>query len=535
MVRLAWYKLLVAAAGALVLATAWGSGASAAGTSQAASGGTMTVGWAEEPDTLNPAETGSATTSAVDVNIFDTLIWLTKSGQLTPDLATSWSISDGGKTYVFNLRHGVKFQDGTPFNANAVVANVKYIESPNTKSVSALSGLGPCSSATADSTYQVTISCSTPFAALLNDLSDPSLGMQSPAALQKYGSNLGSHLVGTGPFELVSFTPNGSIVLKRNPSYNWAPPALKHNGPAHLSKITYDIVPNDQSRSSELLSGQAQVINETPGIYYKRLKSDSKYQEFGIPSPGMGIFMPFNSSRPPTNDPAVRQAISYYINKSAVIQTALQGVFPVLNTVLMKGMLGYNASLHGPSYDPSKAASILTQDGWQKVNGKWTKGGSTLDIVLNALSTHPEYPLILQAVQGELQQQGINATILTNPVTTWDQVNASGGMNLTVLQFVGSDSYLMGQWYIPGQYYNNWTKVTDDAALASTLQKAQSVTDRSTRASLYEQAQQMILQNTYEIPIQVNETLITGAKKVHGMSYSGGGFLSFYQTSIAAS
>lgn len=526
-----WCRMVVAA-GVIVVATACGSTSS--DNSNATSGGTLTVGWAEEPDTLNPAQSGSATTSAIDINIFDTLIWLNKAGQLTPDLATSWSATNGGKSYVFNLRHGVKFQDGTPFNAQAVVANIKYIVAPETKSVGAISGLGPCQSANADSTYQVTISCSTPFAPLLDDLSGPGLGIQSPTAIKKYGSDLGMHLVGTGPFELVSFTPNGSIVLKRNPDYNWGPAALEGKGPAHLSKIVYDIVPNDQSRASELLSGQAQVINETPGIYYNRLKTNSKYQEFGMPNPGMGIFMPFNSSRPPTNDPAVRQAISYYINKPAVMQTALQGVFPVLNTVLMKGMLGYDASLHGPSYDPSKAASILTQDGWQKVNGKWTKGGTTLDLVLNALSTHPEYPLILQAVQAELQQAGMNVTMLSNPVTTWTNVNAAGGMNMTVLQFVGTDSYLIGQWYIPGQYYNNWTKVSGDPALVSALQKAQSITDRSQRAQLYQQAQQMILAQTYEIPIQVNQTLITGEKKVHGMTYNGGGYLSFYQTSLAA-
>lgn len=530
--RLPLAKLLVAAAAMVVLATACGSGS--AGNAEGASGGTLTIGWAEEPDTLNPAQTGSATTSSIDINIFDTLIYLTKGGQLQPDLATSWQTLNGGKSFVFNLRKGVKFQDGTQFNAAAVVANIDYIASPSTKSVSSLSGLGTCLKATANSTYQVTINCTSTSAALLNNLTDPSLGMQSPAVLKKYGANLGDHLVGTGAFKLQSFTPNSSIVLVRNPDYNWAPAALGGKGPAKLSKIVYDIVTSDQSRASELLSGQAQVISETPGIYYNRLKTNSKYQEFGMPNPGMGIFMPFNSSRPPTNDRMVREAIAMYINKTAVIKTALQGTFPVLNTILEKGMLGYDASLHGPGFNPTKAASILTSDGWQKVNGKWMKSGQPLTLIMNALSTHPQYPLILEAVQAQLQQAGMTVTIMNNPVTTWQSVNDAGGMNLTVLQFVGSDSSLIAQWFVPGDHYQNWTKVTGAPQLVSVLNQAQSITDRTQRAKLYEQAQQMILAETYTIPIQVNETLITAKATVKGMTYNGGGYLDLYQASVAA-
>ena len=136
---------------------------------------------------------------------------------MTPDLATKWSVSPDGKTYTFTLRHGVTFQDGTPFNAQSVVANVNYITAKTTQSTIALGLLGPCTTATAESQYTVELHCSTPYAPLLEQLGEPYMGIQSPTAIAKYGKNLGTHLVGTGPFKFVSYTPDQSVVLAAQP------------------------------------------------------------------------------------------------------------------------------------------------------------------------------------------------------------------------------------------------------------------------------------------------------------------------------
>ena len=286
-------------------------------------GGTLTIGWAEPPDSLNPATTGARDVGPIDVNVFDTLVWLTPDLKATPDLATKWSVSPDGKTYTFTLRQGVKFQDGTPFNAQSVVANISYITAKSTQSTIALGLLGPCTTATAQGQYTVALHCSKPYAPLLLQLGEPYLGMQSPTAIAKYGKDLGTHLVGTGPFKFVSYTPNQSVVLARNPDYHWAPPAIGHNGPPSLSKIVFNIVTNSQSRVGSLQSGQSQLIQETPGVYYKSLASS--YSEMADPISGLGIFAPINASQFPTNDVAVRQAIMYSINKTAMIQLADAG------------------------------------------------------------------------------------------------------------------------------------------------------------------------------------------------------------------
>ena len=519
----------LAAVVSLVASACGGSSGSSTGSGSSTSQ-TITIGWAQDPDNLDPAITGSQTVESLDVNIFQTLIWATPSGTLTPDLATSWQQSADGKTYTFQLRKGVTFQDGSPFNAAAVVANINYITAKSTQSVSALTSLGPCTSATAVSTYTVQISCSQPYAALLANLATPVLGIQSAESIQKYGSDLQFHLSGTGPFELVKYTPNVSLTVQRYAKFNWAPPALHQSGPAKAAKLIYDFVPSDGSRISELQSGQAQVIEQTPTAYYEKFTHDSAYGNLAVPITGMGIFMPFDVQRFPTNQLAVRQAISYFVNRQSAIETALQGAYPALTTPLQPGMLAYDTNVTKYAYDPAQGDKVLEAAGWQKVGGVWTQDGKQLSLVLNSLSTDPQYPLILEAVQAQLQSQGIKATIVTNPVTPWEALNASGGENLTVLQFANSDPSLMYDFFVPGEYFQTWTKVSNPA-LTQALQAGQTAGSSAARVTDYDQAEETLMSQAYEIPFHVNQDLLTFSSQIKGIEYEGGGDDFFYQAS----
>lgn len=521
-------------AAALLMAGLLLSGCAAASTTSAPSQSgrtTLTIGWAQIPDNLDPAITGSQTVYSLDVQVFQTLLWETPSGKLTPDLATSWTSSPSDTLYTFTLRKGVYFQDGTPFNAQAVVANLNFITNKKTQSVSAIAALGSCTSASVLSTYKVQVSCTAPDPAFLQYASQPELGMQSPTSISKYGSDIQFHMSGTGPFEVVSYTPNVSIVMQRYARFDWAPPALHENGPAKVDKLVFDLVPNDGSRISELESGQAQLIEQTPTAYYVKLAHSSAYRNVAVPISGMGIWMPFNTGRFPTNSTAVRQAISYLINKPAANKTALQGASPVLNTPLQPGMPGYDSHLPTYAYDPSKAASILRANGWTKSGGTWSKGGKPLSIVLAALSTDPQYPLILEAVQSQLSQAGIVATIVTDPVTPWISLLAAGNYNLTVLEYAAPDPSMLSQFFVPGDYYDTWTKV-NVPTLTHVLNAAQAEPVASTRDRLYAQAQEIIMNDALEIPFHVNQDLLTMSSKVTGVSYEGGGDDFFYGAQV---
>lgn len=530
-------KSSLATALAVALATAV-SGCSASssssssvgpGTSGAAAAGSVdktakiTLGWAEPVDTLNPATTGNRDVGPIDSNIFDTLVWLTPDFKVTPGLATKWTVSPDAKTYTFTLRTDVKFHDGTAFDAAAVVSNIKYMTDKSTQSNISLGLLGPCTKATATAKYEVTINCTSGYAPLLAQLGEPYMGIQSPAAITKYGKDLGLHPVGTGPFEFVSYEPNQSVVLKRNEAYNWSPPAVKHTGPADIAQLTFQIVPSSQARVTQFQSGQSDFMQETPGIFWNTLGKTGQFNSVKFPITGMGIFAPINAGSFPTNDPAVRKAIMYAVDKVGAVKLADAGAFAPSNTPLQKGMVGYDSSLEGSySYDPAKAESTLQAGGWTKNNGIYEKNGKKLALTITAISSVPEYPLIAQAIQGYLLKVGMDAKVEQQAVPAWLASNIKGNMSLTPLQYIAVDPDALHLWFLPGQYFN-WSHYTNPT-LTSLINQGQKETDATKRLSIYSQAQKIIMDQAVLMPIHENVDLVMTSKKLTGLTYSGGGF-----------
>ena len=492
----------------------------------------LVLGWAEPVDTLNPATTGARDVGPIDVNIFDTLVWLTPDFKITPDLATKWSVSPDGKTYTFTLREGVTFHDGAPFDADAVVANIAYINGKATQSNIGLSLLGPCTSAKATGKYTLQISCSAPYAPLLAQLGEPYLGIQSPKAIQQYGKDLGLHPTGTGPFAFLSYAPNQNVVLKRNDAYNWGPAAVGHSGPPDIAQITFQIVPSSQARVSQFQSGQSQLMQETPGIFWNVLGRSGRYTSIRVPITGLGIFAPINASAWPTNDIAVRKAILYAVDKKGAIQLADAGVFAPSNTPLQKGMTGYDPSLEGSyPYDPAKAEATLKSAGWAKSGAFYEKAGKRLTLTLTAISSVPEYPLIAQAIQGYLRKAGMDAQVQQLAVPAWLAANIKGDMSLTPLQYIGVDPDALHLWFLPDQYFN-WSHFTDPT-LTKLIIQGQQETDLQKRAGLYAQAQKIIMDQAIDLPIHENVDLVMTSKKLTGMTYSGGGFEYFGAASMS--
>jgi len=516
----------------LVAACSGGGGAKESGTGGAGgTGGALTVGWSSPPDTLNPATTGARSVGPLDATMFETLVYLKPDLKPTPGLATKWSVSDDGKSYTFDLRKGVTFHDGTPFNAAAVVENVRYITDKNTQSTIALGLLGTCTQAEAVSDLQVKISCSAPYAPLLAQLGEPYLGIQSPAAIKKYGKDLGQHPVGTGPFKFVSYTPNQSLILEKNASYKWAPEAVGQQGPAKLDSLKFDFVPNNQSRIGALESNHAQVIQATPGVFYKQFAN--KYTLEPNPISGMGIFAPINASQWPTDDPAVRKAITYALDRPALVNAAGAGVFPPNETPVSKGMLGYDASLQGQQpHDQAKAKAALEGGGWTKQSDGWYKGGKKLQLKITAISTSSTYPAIAQAMQANLAEVGMTASVVPLGSSAWVDGNVKGDFNITPLTYVAVDPDALSFWFLPGSFYN-WSHYTNDA-LTDLLTQGRIQTDEAKRKDIYVKAQKLILDASVLYPIYENQDLLAASKKVTGLSYSGGGFESFYKVSVSS-
>jgi len=500
------------------------------GPSDGSEGGELNIGWAEPVDSLNPAVTGARNVAPIVTNIFDTLVWLTPELKVTPHLATKWEIAPDGKTYTFTLREDVKFHDGTPFNADAVVANIEYITDKTTQSTISIGLLGPCLEAEAVSEFTVALTCSRPYAPLINQLGEAYLGMQSPTAIDQYGKDLALHPTGTGPFKFVSYTPNQSVVLERNPDYKWAPAATGLTGPANLSKITFNIVSDTQSRVASLTSGQTQLIQQVPGVFLDSLKDE--FTHMRVPISGFGIFAPINASKFPTDDIAVRKAILLSVDKEAMIQVTAQGAFTPATSPL-EGIPGYKVDGLETMYpyDPAKAAELLTEAGWAKTGKYWMKDGKELALTITAISTVPDYPLIAEALQAQLAANGMNVQVSELAVPAWLDSNLNGAMSLTPLSYVAVDPGALRLWFTPDQYYN-WSHFTDPE-LTQLIEQGEATSDIAERQKIYAQAQTLIMEQAVMMPLYLNEDLLLMAKNLTGVTYAGGGFEYFLGASLS--
>lgn len=492
------------------------------------SGGTLTVAFPYQPDTMDPAVGGQTIQFQIDANILDTLVFALPSGKITPDLATSWKITNGGKTYTFTLRKGVKFQDGTPFDAQAYVAYFKRVMDPATKSTSALSGLGgpggPFQGATAKGKYTLVLHLNKPYPPLLTNLSQPQEGVVSPTAVAKEGTGFGEHIVGTGPFMVQNWQKGSSLTLVRNPHYAWAPPALKHKGPAYLSSIVFDFVTADQARVDELQTGQAQVADSVPGIQYKALKSSGNFHVAALSLGGTGVYAFMNNSKFPTNDQAVREAILYSINRPGVLKLADAGAYPQNYGPLQRGMLGFEGTKFKSmyAYNPAKAAQILKKDGWAKVNGIWTRGGQKLTIQIISIPVE-DLTDLAQAIQGYLKQAGMDATLTQLARSAWYTAWQNGDENMSTTWLSGFDPDILRSNWVGGQPFN-WNKF-DNPKVDAYLLKASTLTNRKVRATLYERAEDIIMAKAAEVPLRENDDLVATAKSLKGYNVTNGDML----------
>src|SRR5216683_654924 len=219
----------------------------------AGSGGSLVYGLSfDVDDTLDPQVTNYDSTIRITLNVCEPLVWEPEPGKFVPGLADSWDVTPDAKQYTFKLKKGVKFHDGTPFNAEAVKFTLDRVVDPATKAGQSHDQLGPYdhTEVVDDSTVKVVMKQS--YAPLLTNLNGY-LGIVSPTAVQKMGmAEFARHPVGTGPFVFKEWVAKDHVTLVRNPDYNWASSFFKHRGAAYLDQVIYKIIPEPSVRTGTL-------------------------------------------------------------------------------------------------------------------------------------------------------------------------------------------------------------------------------------------------------------------------------------------
>ncbi|WP_309570309.1 ABC transporter substrate-binding protein [Deinococcus sp.] len=443
-----------------------------AGAQQVERGGTLQLAVDQSPVGLDPHVATAFSTFVVTGQIYESLLEVDANLKIRPLLASKYTRSDDGLTYTFTLRPGVKFHNGDALSAGDVVYSMNRVKDPKTASPLA-SRLSSVTSVKASGPLQVTFTLSKPYAPFLSEVATIDI------VDQKYvegGGNLQRAAIGTGPFVFKQWIPDTALVLDKNPAY-WA------KGQPYLDGLKFNIVPDASTRQIGLQGGTYQflpnidasvaaTLKTAPGVQLLR-SQDLAYSLLGM-----------NVSRKPFDDPRVREALNYAINRPEIVQGVYFGdavpggpIPPALKTYATPV-----SNFPCYTYSPAKAKDLLRQAGYP--NG--------VDFSILTFSTIKTVSDAAQVLQAELAPAGFRAKIdiqeFGNFVQNWRNSNFDAFVSLN-----GGSVDPDGQLYrtvVSGGSTNVFKY--KDPAVDALLEQGRSTTSNGSRVRTYAQLQKTL-------------------------------------------
>jgi peptide/nickel transport system substrate-binding protein len=562
LVRSKWAKALVLLALVVGLAACGGGDdtassdttAAATGASGGTAGGTLVFGTSSDPVVLDGALVSDGESLRVIDQIFETLVTL-KPGttELEPGLAESWEISPDGKTYTFKLRQGVKFHDGTDFNADAVCANFERwynfkgsfqngdasyywqtVFGGFAKNESKDTPPSLYAGCTAVDANTAELKITTASSAILGALSLTSFAIASPDALTQYNADEGrvdedgifhptgtfgtEHPVGTGPFKFESWTRTDRLTIARNEDY-WGDKAL-------LDKVIFRPIADNAARLQALQTGEIQGYDLVEPQDVPTIEGDSNLQVLDRPAFNVA-YVGFNQKKPPLDKLEVRQAIAYGLDRQAVVDNFYAGRGVVAKEFMPPEVVGYADDVTEYTYDPEKAKSLLQE------------AGLTLPVTIDfwyptdvSRPYMPDPKRNFEAFAASLEKSGFKVVPHSAP---WSP-DYLGKVDTGQAQV-----YLLGwtgDYGDPDNFVGTFFQTPQDAwgfdnkEIFSALDAAETETDLDKRATLYQDANKLIMDFLPGVPYVHTKPALAFAANVKGYEPSPVSLESFATVSI---
>ncbi|AUX92911.1 glutathione ABC transporter substrate-binding protein GsiB [Mixta gaviniae] len=486
------------------LLTAGLLGAVAAAPAWAAKDAVIAVG--SNFTTLDPYDANDTLSQAVAKSFYQGLFGFDKEMKLVNVLAESYQASPDGLTWTIKLRSGIKFQDGTDFNAEAVKVNLDRASDEDNhlkrynlfKHIATTEAIDPTT---------VKITLKQPFSAFINILAHPAAAMISPTALKKYGKEIGFHPVGTGPYQFVTWNQTDFVKVKKWDGY-WK------KGYPKLDSITWRPIVDNNTRAAMLQTGEANFAFPIPYEQAKLLEKNSKLDLVSTPSI-MQRYISLNVTQKPFDNPKVREAINYAINRQALSKVAFAG-YATPATGIVPPSIAYAQSYPAIEYNPAKARELLKEAGYPN-------GFST---TLWSSHNHSTAQKVLQFTQQQLAQVGIKVK-----VTAMDagqraaEVEGKGQKESGVRMFYTGWSASTGEadWALTPLFATaSWPPTIFNTAFYSNKQvdndlgDALKTTDTAKKAQLYKDAQDRIWNDRPWVPLVVEKLVSANTKSLTG-------------------
>lgn len=396
-----WGVLLTGVLAVSLLLTACSSGSSGTGSSGAVAPAAspqaparFQIALGIDPDSLDPAAITTTTVANMLDYMVEPLVKIDKDGKNIPGLAESWQIASDGLSITFKLRQGVKFHDGTAFNAQAVKYTFNRLLDPNVRvpqraMYRAIKSVDPVDD------YTVKFTLSAPSPALLGALSHTVSGMISPASIDKDGNSYTHyvHPVGTGPYTFKEYVKGSRLSFAKFSEYWGKKP--------YYDTVDLRIVPEAATRESLVLAGQADMLILPPTADIPNLQKNNKVNVLLAPSDRI-IYIALNTTSPKLKDKRVRQALNYAVDREAIIKSVLFGLADPMDAPMASSLVGYAKQGSYP-YDPAKAKQLLADAGVGNLELKFAAPTGRYVQDFQAA----------QAVAGYLEKVGVKATPAT--------------------------------------------------------------------------------------------------------------------------
>ncbi|MGC8782424.1 MAG: ABC transporter substrate-binding protein, partial [Anaerolineae bacterium] len=462
------------------------------------------------------------------LNLYDRLVEAVTTGplksELQPGLAEKWDVSADGLKYTFYLRKGVKFHSGDVLTADDVIFTFDRMLDPATKALNTdfldmIAGAKERMDGKATSVsglkkvddFTVEITLAAPFAPFLANLATPAGSIYSKAATTKAGKDFGTKPVGTGPFKLDSWTPDSELVLSAFDDY--------FRGRPKFDKLIMKIVPEPQTMALMFKKGDLDVFDlDFARSQIPEFKKDPQWKDRIISGPRVGTYyMSINQAIKPFDNPKVREAIMYAIDRQTLIDKLYYGTGIPAKGILAPGLAGYNPDLPGFKYDPEKAKALLKEAGF----------ADGFEMTLNQTTDSPTTLKMNEALQAMLAQVGIKAEIKQMDSAAWSGTRKEGKLGSYTSSWSADyndpDNFIYTFFAPRNSVSRSWNY--QNKAVQDQLEKARTMTDMAARYKLYQEIEYTIVYKDFAfVPLFHLEHLFVVQPKVKNFKPSWNGW-----------
>jgi len=467
----------------------------------------ITIAYNSEPSSMDPHDTNDTVAYSLQKLMLEGLFSFDKDMNVVPVLAESYVANDTATEYTIKLKTGIKFHDGTEFNAEAVKVNLDRLADQTQKlKRNSLFNMVEKTEAVDASTVKITLK--TPFGAFINTLAHPAGMIISPKALAEYGKEVSKHPVGTGAYVFKEWTPGTKFVSTKNPSY-WGTPA-------QYDSISFKTVKEDGSRVAMLQTGEADFIYPVPSMQIENLKNDKNVKILENESI-IVRYISMNVNKKPFDDVRVRQALNYAIDKNAFSQVVYSGHTSPLNSVIAPNTQFY-VEQKSYDYNIEKAKQLLTEAGY--ANGFTTKIWSNNSSVSSKAD---------EFIQQQLAKIGVTVEVVPMEAATLSEklYNAPAGSGGEVELYYGGWSPSTGDadWGIrpllatesaPPASYN--TAYYSNPEVDQLIQDGIHTSDPAVRAEAYKKMQEILWNDAPWVFLSVDANMAAAGSNITGIN-----------------